>query len=100
MLYFSDNIHKINFSLYEPEIDMILHALELYAYNMHFVVKKGTDDYELYNILIFHTYNEIMSHYSSNKYVSGYNPLHNCELEINRMKKKNFYERKNYKNIA
>lgn len=95
-------LHKIDFSLLEPEVDMILRALELYAYNLHFVVKSGTEDYSMCNILIFHTYNEIMAHYANNRYQCGYNPLKNCKLEIDRMKKKNYYGKKKYykKNIA
>lgn len=101
-MYFSDNLNKIEFTLYEPQVDMILHALELYAYNIHFIVKKGTEDYSMYNILIFHTYQQIMAHYSSNRYIAGYDPLKNCQLEIDRMKKKNYYQTRNYykKNIA
>lgn len=101
-MYFSDMLHKVDFSLYEPQVDMVLHALELYAYNLHFVCKDATEQYEIFNVLIFHTYQQIMAHYSSEKYKSGYEPLKNCQLEIDRMKKKNYYEVKNYykKNIA
>lgn len=101
-MYFSDSIHKVDFSLYEPTIDMILHALELYAYNLHYLVKQGTDEYYYCNMLILHAYNEILVHYRNNKYECGYNPIKNCQIEIDRYKRKNYHEAKNYykKNIA
>lgn len=99
---FSDNIHKIDFSLYEPTVDIILRALELYAYNLHYLVKQGTDDYYYCNMLILHAYNGILVNYRDNRFQSGYNPIKNCQLEIDRYKKKNYFEKKNYykKNIA
>lgn len=43
-----------------------------------------------------------MANYNNGRYHSGYNPIKNCQLEIDRYKKRNYYNTKNYykKNIA
>lgn len=100
-MYFSDNTNRISFSFYEFQIDMILHALELYAYNLHYIGRKSCEEYEESNIILFHLYNEILAHYNNNKINIGYNPIKNCQMEIDRIKKKNYYSVKKYnKKIA
>lgn len=94
---YSDFTNRINYEFYEFQVDMILKALELYAYNLHYIGRKSCEDYEQSNIILYHLYNEILSHYNNNKHI-GYNPSYNCKLEIDKLKKKNIYNFK--KNIA
>lgn len=94
------NTNKINFSFYEFQIDMLLHALELYAYNLHYIGRKSCEEYEQSNIILFYLYNEILSHYSSYNLKNCYNPCNNCKLEIERIKKKNIYYKKNFKKVS
>lgn len=100
-MYFSDNMGKITISMYEPMIDMLLHSLELYAYNLHFINKNYCEDYELQNIFLKYAYEDILKAYNSQKYQQGYNCLSNCQSVIDTMKKKNYYQIKKYnKKIA
>lgn len=94
-MFYSDNTNKINFSFYEFQVDMILHALELYAYNLHYIGRKSCEDYEQSNIILFYLYNEILAHYSRN-YHTAYDPSYNCRQEIDRIKKKNYYQQKKF----
>lgn len=86
--------NRISITLYEPCIDIILHSIELYAYNLHFINKKYCDDYALQNLFIKYCYDDILSSYNSQKYNIGYNASYNCDLELQRIKKKKFYKYK------
>lgn len=95
---FSDYLNQIDFTFYEHDIEIILRALELYAYNLHYVGRKSCEDYEQANIILFHLYNKILAHYSNYRNI-GYNPTYNCKLEIDRIKKKNIYK-KNFRKVS
>lgn len=89
----SENINKIEFSLLECQADIVLHALELYAYNLHFTFNQN-EDYEILNTMIFHTYEGILSRYTSNSYKIGYDVLYKCSQESQSIKKRNYYQRR------
>ena len=59
---FSDMLSKVEFSLLEPQVDLVLRSLELYAYNLHYIGRNSVENYEYSNILLFHTYKEILAH--------------------------------------
>lgn len=85
----SENINKIEFSLLECQADIVLHALELYAYNLHFTFSRD-EDYEILNTMLFHTYEGILARYSSNSYKIGYDVEHKCLQEAQAVKKRNY----------
>lgn len=84
----TDSINYISFNLLEGQVDIILKSLELYAFNLHnvFAVDKDSELEDLRNTLLFHTYNEILSNYNSNKYRVGYNVSKECKTQIEREK--------------
>lgn len=87
----SNNINKIDFSLLECQADIVLRALELYAYNLHYCFTR-TEEYEHINTMLYHTYESLLATYSNNRYRIGYDVLENCELQSNRIKKYNYYK--------
>ena len=95
ILNISDNLNYIDFHLLEGQVDIILKALELYAYNLHFTFSRE-EDYELLNSLIYYAYNSILERYSNNSYRIGYDVSKNCRLEIEHKKKKLYYDTKKY----
>lgn len=91
-----DKLDIISINLYRPFVEMLLRSLELYAYNLHYIVKQSSEDYVLYNIYIKYAYQELLK--SLDNYNVGYNCSYNCDLAIQRSKKRNFYKYK--KNVA
>ena len=81
----SNNINKIEFSLLECQVDIVLRALELYAYNVHYCFSPS-EEYEHLNTMLFYTYEGILSNYSRNSYKIGYNVSETCALESNIVK--------------
>ena len=53
---------------------------------------------DLRNTLLYHTYNQILGSYNSNKYRIGYNVSSECKRQVEHKKKLKYYEVK--KNIA
>lgn len=99
----TDNIKVIELRLLEEQIDLILRALELYAFNLHntWGIEIDSELQELRNALVFHTYEGLMSVKTSNNYRIGYNVTENCREELRRKKKKMYLSMKNKrKNIA
>ena len=99
----TDNIKVIELRLLEEQIDLILRALELYAFNLHntWGIEIDSDLQELRNALIFHTYQGLMSVKTSNSYRIGYDITENYKEELRRKKKKMYLAMKNKrKNIA
>lgn len=79
-LFNTDSINYVEFRLLESQVDLILDALQLYAFNLHKVwaIDKNSDIEDLRNTLLFHTYQEIVSKYNNS----------NCRLERKRKCKK------------
>ena len=96
----TDSINYISFNLLEGQVDIILKSLELYAFNLHnvFAVDKDSELEDLRNTLLYHTYNEILGTYKTNKYTIGYNVPKQCKMQIESKKKIKYYSTK--KNIA
>lgn len=97
-MFNSDSINYVEFRLLEGQVDLVLEALQLYAFNLHKVwaVDKDSDLEDLRNALLFHTYEEIASKYSNSKI--NYDVITSCRLERNR-KRRNIYL-SSKKNIA
>lgn len=91
-MFNTDIINYVEFRLLEGQVDIILKALELYSFNFHNCWIRGidTDLEDLRNALIFHTYNEIVSKYNNEKYISCYDLKKECKLRIKRNKIKKF----------
>lgn len=88
----TDNINYIEISLLETQVDLVLDALQLYAFNFHRVwpVDRNSDLEELRNSMIFHTYEQIQAKYKDNRYThNDYNVKDTCRLvsRRNRIKK-------------
>ena len=104
-MFETDKINIIELKLLEGQIDLILRALELYAFNLHntWGIEIDSDLQELRNALIFHTYEGLLSVKTSNNYKIGYDAAENCREELMRKKKKVYLAMKNKnkrKNIA
>lgn len=90
----TDSINYIDLHLLEGQVDLLLEALQLYAFNFHKVwaIDKDSDFEDLRNALIFHTYEEIISKYNNSKI--NYDVLSSCRLEKQRKNKKIYFSRK------
>lgn len=62
-MFDTDNIIPKEIKLLDGQIDLILRALELYAFNLHntWNVQVDNDKEELRNALIFHTYEGLLA---------------------------------------
>lgn len=91
-MFNTDSINFIEFRLLEGQVDLVLEALQLYAFNFHKVwaIDKDSDREDLRNSLIFHTYNEILSKYNNTKI--NYDVISACRLE-NRRKRVTQYKK-------
>lgn len=93
----TENINYIELNLLEGQVDLILDALQLYAFNFHRVwaVDYDSDKEDLRNALIFHTYEQIQCKYNSCKYTHReYNITDNCRLIHRRKRMKKYYNAK------
>lgn len=97
-MFNTDSINYVEFRLLEGQVDLILDALQLYAFNLHKVwsIDKNSDLEDLRNALLFHTYQEIVSKYNNSKI--NYDVISSCRLERKRKRKKIYLISK--KNIA
>ena len=102
-MFDTDSINFIEIKLLEGQVDLILRALELYAFNLHntWGIETDEDLQDLRNALLFHTYEGLMSKKVSNNYKIAYDVTENCREELKRKKKKMYLAMKNKrKNIA
>ena len=75
-----DDINFIDIRLLEGQIDLILRALELYAFNLHntWGIEVDEDLQELRNATLFHTYHELLGKKLDSSYRIGYDVEENC----------------------
>lgn len=102
-MFNTENINFLEIKLLEGQVDLILRALELYAFNLHntWGLEVDNDLQELRNALLFHTYEGLISIKTNNTYKIAYNVTENCREELLRKKRKIYLARKKKeKNIA
>lgn len=99
MKHLSENINFIDFRLLECQVDIVLRALELYTYNLHFTFCRE-ENYEILNSLIYYTYESIMSKYSNCQYRVGYDIEKTCKLELNRIRQQKYFNEKKFKKVS
>lgn len=94
-MFDTDNIMPKEILLLDGQIDIILRALELYAFNLHNTWNVKTDDIkeELRNALIFHTYEGLLAQRHGN-YRIAYDFAEEYRLEKERKRRKNYFARK------
>ena len=97
-MFNTDSINYIEFKLLEGQVDLVLEALQLYAFNLHKVwaIDKDSEIEDLRNALLYHTYEHILEKYNNTKI--SYDVLSSCRLERQRKRKQIYYNAK--KNIA
>ena len=95
-MFNTDSINYVDLHLLEGQADLILEALQLYAFNLHKVwaIDKDSDLEDLRNALLFHTYEQI-SYKLTTTHRESYDVMGNCKLEIKR-KRKIIYLTKKY----
>lgn len=95
-MFDTDIINNIELHLLEGQIDLILEALELYAFNFHkvYAIDKDSNLEDLRNCLLYHTYETILSKKASNSYRIGYDVSKNCRLEHQRKRRIIYYRNK------
>lgn len=93
-MFNTDSINYIDLHLLEGQVDLLLEALQLYAFNFHKVwsIDSNSDLEDLRNALIFHTYEQILSKYNNSKI--NYDVLSACRLERQRKRKKIYISHK------
>lgn len=100
-MFDTDNIIPKQIELLDGQIDIILRALELYAFNLHntWGMEVNNDLNELRNALLFHTYEGLLSQ-KNGEYKIAYDVIKEYELEQRRklVKKRLYFKSK--KNIA
>lgn len=94
-MFDTDNIIPKEIKLLDGQIDIILRALELYAFNLHntWNVKVDDNKEELRNALIFHTYEGLLSA-KNGEYKIAYDVIGEYELERERKRKRIYFSRK------
>ncbi len=94
-MFDTDNIIPKEIKLLDGQIDIILRALELYAFNLHntWNVKVDDNKEELRNALIFHTYEGLLSA-KNGEYKIAYDVIGEYELERERKRKRIYFARK------
>lgn len=97
-MFDDDTINFIDLHLLNGQVDLILSALQLYAFNLHntWGVDTSSNKEDLRNALLFHTYEQILSKYNYEKKIS-YDVIGSCRLYSYR-KRQRVYKLK--KNIA
>ena len=98
-MFDTDNIIPIEIELLDGQIDIILRALELYAFNLHNAWGIEVDNHlnELRNALLFHTYESLLSQ-KTKEYRVAYDLSKEYKIEQNRKRKKAYFIKN--KNIA
>ena len=83
-------VRFIDVRLLEGQVDLILRAMELYAFNLHHTwgINYDEDIQELRNALLFHTYEELINKKNNTEYQIGYDVTHNCRKILTSKKKK------------
>ena len=92
-MFNTDNIIYKQIKLLDGQIDIILKALELYAFNLHntWGVEVDSDLNELRNALLFHTYESLIAQ-KNGEYKINYNILKECKIISERKKKALYYK--------
>lgn len=95
-MFDTDNIIPKEIKLLDSQIDIILRALELYAFNLHNTWNVNIDDRkeELRNALLFHTYEGLLSQ-KNGEYKIAYDFAEEYRLEKERKRRKIYLARKN-----
>ncbi len=98
-MFDTDHINFIEFRLLEGQVDLLLEALQLYAFNFHRVwaIDRDSDLEELRNSILFYTYEQISSKLNNSKH-EFYDVMGECRLI--RKRKKQYIFNKSKKNIA
>ncbi len=93
-MFNTDSINYIEFKLLEGQVDLVLDALELYAFNLHKVwtIDKDSKLEDLRNCLLYHTYETILSKYNRDRMV--YDVSKQCRLKFEAKKRTIFYLKK------
>ena len=83
------NIIPTKVELLDCQIDIILKSLELYAFNLHQVwgINKDSEETDLRNALLFHTYESLLSQ-KKGEYDVAYDLMKRCELKEKRKNSK------------
>lgn len=98
-MFDTDNIIPKEIKLLDGQIDILLKALELYAFNLHntWGIEVDNNLNELRNSLVFHTYESLLAQ-KNREYKISYDVIKEYKLEQDRKRKKTYYMAK--KNIA
>lgn len=96
-MFDTENIIPKHIELLDGQIDIILKALELYAFNLHntWGIEVDTNLNELRNALLFHTYESLIAQKNGN-YRMKYNVLKECKLISNRKRKNIYFKTKKF----
>ena len=99
-MYDTENLIPKEIKLIEGQIDIILKALELYAFNLHntWGIEVDNDLNELRNSLIFHTYESLLAQ-KNKEYKISYDSIKEYKLEQLRKKKRCYYINKEKKGL-
>ncbi len=94
-MFDTDNIIPKEVKLLDGQIDIILRALELYAFNLHHTWNVNVDDNkeELRNALLFHTYEGLLSA-KKGEYTIAYDVVEEYRIEKERKRKRIYLARK------
>lgn len=94
-MFDTDNIIPKQIELLDGQIDIILRALELYAFNLHNTWNVNTDDIkeDLRNALLFHTYEGLLAQ-KNGEYKIAYDVIEEYRLEKERKRKRIYLARK------
>lgn len=101
MLVDDDKITPKYIKLIDCQIEIVLKALELYAFNLHntWGVEVNSEENERRNANLFYTYNSILE--QKTDYKISYDFIREYKLEKEYKKKKVYYATKNkYKKLA
>ena len=101
-MFDNNHIRYVDLHLLTGQVDLILEALELYAFNLHKVwaVSRDNELEELRNALLFHTYEGILDKYNTSSYRIGYDVMKECDLQIVRNKKGKYEKIKKFPKMA
>ena len=96
-MFDTDTINFIDLHLLVGQVDLILSALQLYAFNLHntWGIDIDSDREDLRNSLLFHTYSQILDLYATKN--NRYDVLKSCQ-DFHRLQRQKIYKLR--KNIA
>lgn len=90
-------MNYIHLQLMPSQVNLILKALELYAFNFHntWGVDIDSEENDLRNAVLFHTFEQILSLYTSTRV--NYDIIKTCEIEYFKKIKKISWQKKYFK---